>query len=85
MSYCVYIRDDGGDLDGEIDLATRQQADQAVARLAARGRRDATVTERPPSTYAIDIDWHDQHCHTNHGTEQALGTTCRTIATHPIT
>lgn len=81
--YCVYIRDDSGDLDGEIDLPTWERAEQAVARLAVRGRRDATTTGRCRSVYAIDIDWHGPHC----ATGQCQGGTdaeCRTIDTRRV-
>src|SRR5699024_12155944 len=66
-----------GDLDGEIDLPTWERAEQAVARLAVRGRRDATRTGRSRSVYAIDIDWHGPSCATGQcqgGTEDRKST-----------
>jgi|GEM_PF-3345468 len=86
MSYCVYATTvQGVDLTGEVQLATREDMEQAVARMVSLVRREAQLTDTPLSGYAIDIDWHGSGCRTGHGAERGRDPGCRTVDTRPVT
>jgi len=83
--YCVYATTvQGVDLTGEVQLATREDMEQAVARMSALARREARLTDTSLSGYAVEVDWHGPECRVNHGAERGLDPGCKTIETRTV-